>query len=666
MRYSQNPAPSWLARAATIAVLLAGVVVAGFGLLWYLSYGFDPDPPARVIVPPLEAPVQITWGEDDFTAIQAATEVDAWAALGYAHGLKRTWTLMLWRQAALGRLGEWLGQPAEPIDALSRQLGLARLAQTGFDDLTPEEKKMLRAYTAGVNTAFSTSSSQFQPEIVALDIYPTPWEAWHSLAVERLFAWLAVDLPEPPAGADSSVRAFVEADRMLRQHLHLHGFENSLAWVARDSVSTHLYHRLVYGASALPFLMESSVAWQDSSYILTGPSLPGTTLFPFGHTNTSAWALLPTSTASFVRVGRDSTRGRGDALFEHLRFRDGSEQVLAFHRQGDRLVLPGNAPQADTVWALSWPGLVQVTDLPAWRQLGSGEAPAFRLLDGHALRLGSDGSWSTLGAPPVSESLQEGQFIAASPWAAYAAELLRTQDPGEALLRTWIDDTYSVWAARTAPGLLSHLTSIDSTTAADEALTYLRNWDFAYDRSSIAASIFDTWLSFYQDTTGALPQPTPRTDSTFVPDPILQHTFERTVALLLDRFGPDLRQWRWEEVQSDRLLFPLWSADSLGKDAAGESAPARFAPLDLPGYGHPTTIAWGPSPITGALPAPAAWEGWIQLDHWDALMTRRRTLAPYRPLGRYLLSDRMPDPVTLHTLPPDAETTRLVPVGSKE
>ena len=147
---------------------------------------------------------------------------------------------------------------------------------------------------------------------------------------------------------------------------------------------------------------------------------------------------------------------------------------------------------------------------------------------------------------------------------------------------------------------------------------------------------------------------------------MLQYTFEQAVAHLLDQFGPDLRQWRWEEVEADRLLFPLWSVDSLGTDVSGKKAPARFAPLKLPAYGHPTTIAWGPSPILKEPPAPAAWETWIQAEDWDALITRRRMLAPYQPLGRYLLSDRITQPSVLGSLAPNAKTTTLVPAGSNE
>ena len=115
------------------------------------------------------------------------------------------------------------------------------------------------------------------------------------------------------------------------------------------------------------------------------------------------------------------------------------------------------------------------------------------------------GTWRVLGTPRVEVAFPSGIFIGASRWSAYAAEFLRTQ-AGPVNLEAWIDDAYSIWAAQTAPPLVNAVSEQPADNPAlRDALTYLRNWDFAYDRASIAASIFDRWMSIYLDTTGVLP-----------------------------------------------------------------------------------------------------------------------------------------------------------------
>ncbi|PSQ89107.1 MAG: peptidase S45, partial [Bacteroidetes bacterium QS_8_64_10] len=174
--------------------------------------------------------------------MSAESEHDRYAALGYVHGRARPWPMMLWRQAALGRLGEWFGPSALEVDSLSRKLGFAALAQRTYDGLSAEQKASLRAYTSGLNAALDGPAPQLDQEITLLDVQPASWKPWHTLALERLFAWLSA--APPPAdslrNASPQVRAFFRADRDLRKLLHLHNFQQSAAWAVRDSAGTRL------------------------------------------------------------------------------------------------------------------------------------------------------------------------------------------------------------------------------------------------------------------------------------------------------------------------------------------------------------------------------------------------------------------------------------------
>src|SRR5918996_812729 len=58
--------------------------------------------------------------------VEAATEADAWYALGFCHGQDRAFQLELLARAGRGLLAELLGAAALPVDRLSRTLGFRR------------------------------------------------------------------------------------------------------------------------------------------------------------------------------------------------------------------------------------------------------------------------------------------------------------------------------------------------------------------------------------------------------------------------------------------------------------------------------------------------------------------------------------------------------------
>ena len=649
-----------LSRIISLLLLTAGGLLVGGSLVWFLAYGVEKGPPKRLRIEALEAPVRIGWGVYGEVAIEAEQERDAMVALGYAHGRERAWSVVLWRQAALGRLGEWFGEPALALDQLTRRHGLAVQARAAYAHLDEDHQAILHAYAAGLDAALRSPDIRLQQEFVLLHPNDEPWQPWHTLAIERLFAWLAASPPSPDKqiAMAPEVASFYEADHTLRQWLHLHGFENSMAWAARDTAGTHFFQRHVYGASALPFLVEVSIQLREEQ-LFWGASLPGTPFFPAGKSEQYSWALLLTGSAHLERIPwrPDSASLEYQRIFS----KDGAEHLISFWSMTDRLpLLPSDASTPpDSVWALRWAGLAPTTDWPAWHGLLTGQPTSFQLLDGSGLWMERTGTWRTLGTPRVEVALPSGIFIGASRWSAYAAEFLRTQ-AGPVNLEAWIDDAYSIWAAQTAPPLVNAISEQPADhPALRDALTYLRNWDFAYDRASIAASIFDRWMSIYLDTTGVLPD-SATSDSIGVGAPMLNQTLAQAVEALTEGFGADQSRWRWEHVQADRHYFPIWSVDALGVVGLGLAAQTRFADVEWPGHGHPTALAWGPSSIQHTLAAPAAWEAWHRTDAWATFSIRRRHLDPHAPLGRYLVSDRPPDPIHL-TQPVSVATTTLLP-----
>ena len=689
--------------AALLAFILTGALV------WYLAFGIQQPPPRRVTLDSLESPVQISWYEEGFATIGEGRELDQYAALGFVHGRTRTWSVALWRQTALGRLGSWFGRSMLEVDSLARRLGLARLARQAYDQLPQAEQERLQAYSAGMNAALQGSRARSEPNLTLLDLQPAAWEPWHSLAVERLFAWLAAS--PPPADsleqAGPEVADFFEADRRLRQWLHLHGFEHSAAWVANDSSGTHLYRRYVYGASTLPFLQEVALQRSDSTYLLGG-SLPGTPFFPTGQTPDRAWAILPRSSLELTQGALPDTLGQ--PIYERLEDKDQQEYLLRIWRPNG--VLPflkgtppfSDRPQADTAdfpdrpdtlsssrraWMLQWDGLRPTSDAAAWHALSSGEMGSFQLMEGDGLYLQPDGSWHVSGSPLVQQPLEQGVVIGQTRWAGYLAAYLDTlssrPDPE---VPTWPDDCHSTWAAEHAPSLIASIDSVDQQVPSNqmqEAITYLRNWNYTYDQSSIAASVFDTWAALYREETGripgeappdaersragAAPSPSDTTRTAARPDtlsPAYQQHRERfrlltqAVRQLTEEYGDDLRQWRWERVNQSRYYFPTWSEDTL-EAASAFISETRYAPLKLPGRGHPSAPCWGTSLVANDLPTPAMWQGWTSTGSWQQLTVQYRRFEFGQFMDRYRIPDRLPAPRSLTAFPSPNRTTTLVP-----
>jgi hypothetical protein len=650
-------------------VLLAAFLSLGLVsvLMWRLAYRPAP-PPARVQVPGLSATAQINWTDEGLTRIVADSEEAAVTALGYAHGWRYTWAVTLWRQAALGRLGAWLGAPAVPVDGLIHQLGIPDDARTAYATLPATERAWLDAYGRGMARALQSPAPRLCQELVLLDVTPERWEPWHTIAIERLLSWLSSPFPALPDSvpAPPAVDSLRQADQTLRRWLQLYGFEHSIAWVARDTTTTHLVARYQYGGTALPLLTEVTMQWKDGPRV-SGATVPGTPYVPMAETDEVTWALLWRSTRSLSWRPRPAAIARGH---HRILLEDGTEQLVTSRRTDQHLILSTPSPREisqeaviDSVLTLDWSGFRHGTDATAWRALLRGGTPQFQLSSGDGVRLDTSDTWTVTGRPLVSVTFPDGTFVGASPWSRYAAQRLQTLMAEEALVdpASWSVDTQSPWASLLAPALLDALSPpVSPTPAFEEALTYLLNWDFAYDRPSIGASLFEMWLTTYQSATGTLPRPPSETNDTLrVDHAALTTALEAAVDTLEAQFGSNMSRWRWERVQPERWRFPLWG--STATHPTGLESQQRFAPLELPNAGHPTTLAWGSTPILPPPTGPASWTAWTSTAPSSWLTVRRRLLTPEKPLDRYLTPHHLPRPRTLADLRSTSSTLLIPP-----
>lgn len=179
----------WLFRLTLAVQVLAGMAA---GLAWWLAARSLPDYEATATVAGLSAPVEIVRDNADVPHVFAATDADAFFALGYAHAQDRLWQMTMLRRTAQGRLSEVFGARTLPIDTLMRRLDLYRLATSSVEAQDPAAREALEAYSAGVNAWLGQvnegARGRGAPEFWLFPQAIAPWQPADSLAVLKLMA----------------------------------------------------------------------------------------------------------------------------------------------------------------------------------------------------------------------------------------------------------------------------------------------------------------------------------------------------------------------------------------------------------------------------------------------------------------------------------------------
>jgi len=171
----------WLRRAGIALgglVLLVGL--ACLGLFFWLRQSL-PQVSGTLEVAGLSQPVEIRRDSDGIVTIRAATENDAYFALGFVHAQDRLLQMDLTRRLGAGRLSEVIGPATLATDIAMRTLGLSRLAEAQLEALPPALQAVADAYSAGVN-AFLGDAGVLPPEFALLRYQPEPWRPADSLS----------------------------------------------------------------------------------------------------------------------------------------------------------------------------------------------------------------------------------------------------------------------------------------------------------------------------------------------------------------------------------------------------------------------------------------------------------------------------------------------------
>ncbi|MFA7229248.1 MAG: penicillin acylase family protein, partial [Melioribacteraceae bacterium] len=165
------------------------VVLVLFALSYYMLRRSLPDYEDELKVGGINNKIEIYRDEYAIPMIKADNDEDAAFALGYLHAQDRLFQMDIARRAGEGRLSEVLGDETVPVDKMFRTAGLLKNVKSNYYKLNIASRKILEAYSKGVNEYLKQKEGNYPVEFNVLGYDPYQWKPEHSLLIAKLMGW---------------------------------------------------------------------------------------------------------------------------------------------------------------------------------------------------------------------------------------------------------------------------------------------------------------------------------------------------------------------------------------------------------------------------------------------------------------------------------------------
>ncbi len=175
-----------------VALACAGVLAVRSWRERFAERSAFPTVEGRIQLPGLAQPVSVRRDVRGIPHIRAASERDAFLALGFTHAQDRLGQMLWLRRLAEGRSAEVLGRSGLDSDRLARSIDLAGLAEAQLPQLGRVARTALEAYAEGVNARIARVEAGLTapPALVRRTRMGLErWQPEHSLALVKLYSW---------------------------------------------------------------------------------------------------------------------------------------------------------------------------------------------------------------------------------------------------------------------------------------------------------------------------------------------------------------------------------------------------------------------------------------------------------------------------------------------
>ena len=168
---------------------IAGLTGVAGGAYYLATRRPVPKKKGKVSFVGLHETVEIITDRYGVPHIYAQNEDDLYFAQGYMHAQERLWQMEFNRRIGSGRLSELFGEIAIEADRFSRRIGMHRSAAEDVSGISEHSKRILDAYTHGVNASIKRQKRKLPLEFTLLRFKPASWTAADSILWAKMMGW---------------------------------------------------------------------------------------------------------------------------------------------------------------------------------------------------------------------------------------------------------------------------------------------------------------------------------------------------------------------------------------------------------------------------------------------------------------------------------------------
>jgi penicillin amidase len=143
----------------------------------------------EIYVDKIENKISIKRDKNGVPSISASGPLDVYFGLGFAHAQDRLWQIDFRRRLVKGELAEIYGERFLKTDMFMRTLGLHKAAEKSYANLDDSTRKLLIAYSQGVNVAAKQGQVLRPPEFLLLGTEFEEWRPEDSIALLKIMAF---------------------------------------------------------------------------------------------------------------------------------------------------------------------------------------------------------------------------------------------------------------------------------------------------------------------------------------------------------------------------------------------------------------------------------------------------------------------------------------------
>lgn len=172
-------------------LFLSFIVVFAGAFIFIKKFNNKPliDYNQDIVLTNLHSEVEVYRDENAIPHIIAQNEEDLYRVAGYVIASDRMWQMDLIRRATQGNLSQIFGADFFKTDLMLRALKIDEKSELIYQNLSPEQKLALDAYSDGVNQYIQQNIKKLPIEFKILGYEPAEWKPQNSLNIIGYIAW---------------------------------------------------------------------------------------------------------------------------------------------------------------------------------------------------------------------------------------------------------------------------------------------------------------------------------------------------------------------------------------------------------------------------------------------------------------------------------------------